>query len=321
MTLCLEKKQQIDYNGNDCFDRQTIFLQKVNFMKQTFPAVIPKRAAVINDLTGFGRCSLAVVLPIINAMKVQACPVPTSVFSNHMGFHSYYYQDLTDGLSSYLKGYDSLGLLFDGIYCGFLNSPRQSQCVRRFLKQQSHQASPLVLLDPVMGDHGKTYRIVTAALCQEMKSLVSYATILTPNLTEACLLTDTKYPEKNVSTALLQEISEKLHEMGPSKVAITGIQDDTNVINYCSEKKQAGIHTFSYQTPCNGESRPGTGDIFASILTADALNGHSFQHSVQKAADFISLCVNASSQAGVPIQEGVIFENYLALLWEEVYEN
>ena len=146
-------------------------------MKQLFSAAIPKKAAVINDLTGFGRCSLAVVLPIINAMKVQACPVPTSVFSNHMGFHSYYYQDLTEGLSPYLNGYDTLGLTFDGIYCGFLNSPKQFHSVSAFLKQQSAAAHPLILIDPVMGDHGKLYRIVTEELCREMKHLISFATV------------------------------------------------------------------------------------------------------------------------------------------------
>ena len=289
-------------------------------MTRSISAAIPKKAAVINDLTGFGRCSLAVVLPIINAMRVQACPVPTSVFSNHMGFHSYYYHDLTEGLSSYLKGYDTLDLTFDGIYCGFLNSPGQFHSIRSFLENQCRIASPLILIDPVMGDHGKTYRIVTEELCREMKQLISLATILTPNLTEACLLTDTPFPEKAVSASFLQELSEKLHFMGPSKIAITGIPHDTNVINYCSEKTDTKIRTFSYEIASNGESRPGTGDIFASILTAASLNGVPFETSVKKAADFIRICVNASAQAGVPISEGVIFENYLSLLWEDINE-
>ena len=285
-------------------------------MKDLFSAAIPKKAAVINDLTGFGRCSLAVVLPIINAMKVQACPVPTSVFSNHMGFHSYYYQDLTEGLSSYLNGYHALGLTFDGIYCGFLNSPKQFHSVRTFFQQQSENAHPLILIDPVMGDHGKLYRIVTEELCREMKQLISFATVLTPNLTEACLLTDTPYPEKDITDSFLRELSKKLHSMGPTHVAITGITHDTTVTNYCSEKTDIGIHNFCYQTSTNGEARPGTGDIFASILTAALLNGISFESAVKKAADFIRTCVDASAQLGVPVKEGVIFENFLPLLWE-----
>lgn len=287
-------------------------------MKHPISAAIPKKVAVINDLTGFGRCSLAVVLPIINVMQVQACPVPTSVFSNHMGFPSYHYQDLTEGLSSYLNGYDALSLHFDGIYCGFLNSTEQFDIVRQFLKKQCTDSMPLILIDPVMGDQGRPYRIVTPKLCQEMKRLISYASLLTPNLTEACLLTDTQFPHDDaVSSSFLQELTEKLHAMGPQKIAITGISHDTSVINYCSEKTDDGIRTFSYELPSNGESRPGTGDIFASILTADAVNNISFQRSVQKAADFISVCVNASARSGVPVKEGVIFEKYLSLLWTD----
>ena len=97
---------------------------------------IPKRVAAINDLTGFGRCSLAVVLPVLNAMKVPACPVPTSVFSSHMAFPSYYYRDLSDGLSPYLEEYRKLGLVFDGIYCGFLNSQQQFAPLERFMEGQ-----------------------------------------------------------------------------------------------------------------------------------------------------------------------------------------
>lgn len=283
-------------------------------MKQILSAAIPKKAAVINDLTGFGRCSLSVVLPIISAMKVQACPIPTSIFSNHMGFSSYHYQDLTDGLSSYLGHYDTLHLTFDGIYCGFLNSPKQFRSVTGFLEKQLSLSAPLILIDPVMGDHGRPYRIVTKELCQEMKRFVSFATVLTPNLTEACLLTDTPFPADTPGLSFLEELCDKLHALGPSHVAVTGIAKDDLITNYCSESKNGHTRHFSYQVKNNGESRPGTGDIFASILTAALLNGISFESAVKKAADFIRICVEASADANVPLQEGVILENYLSLL-------
>lgn len=290
-------------------------------MEYSIPDVIPKKTAVINDLTGFGRCSLAVVLPVISAMKVQACPVPTSVFSNHMGFSSYYHKDLTDGLSSYLDAYASLKLLFDGIYCGFLSSPAQFRSIFRFIQMQQHSAasqnkiSPVILIDPVMGDLGKPYKIVTAALCHEMRQLVHTATIVTPNLTESCILTNAVYPTSHPSESFLRETAEKLIDMGPDKAVITGISKGNCVYNYCAERLDGKLHFFICETPFNGESRPGTGDIFASILMADALNGVDFEASVKKAADFIHICVNASSQAGVPVKEGVLLENYLSLLF------
>lgn len=289
-------------------------------IKITPDRTIPKKIAAINDLTGFGRCSLAVVLPVINAMKVQACPVPTSVFSSHMAFPSYYYRDLSDGLTPYLEEYDRLELHFDGIYCGFVNSPAQFAPLSRFMECQNQKCRPVILIDPVLGDSQKTYRIVTDELCQRMKHFISYATILTPNLTEACLLTDTPWPDKPADPDFLYALMKKLLQMGPDKAVITGIPHDNSLINYCGEKTGQCLSVFSCETASNGESRPGTGDLFAAVLVADAVNQVPFVRSVQKAVDFIRICVNASAGAGLPRREGVLFENHLSYLWSDPNE-
>lgn len=286
-------------------------------MNENISHTIPKRAVLINDLTGFGRCSLAVALPVVNAMKVQACPVPTSIFSNHMGFPSYYYKDLSDSLSPYLEGLSALGAAFDGIYCGFLNSAQQFEGVRHFLDVQEEKASPIILIDPVLGDHGKTYRIVTKEHCHEMKQLCAYATILTPNLTEACILTDTPFPAQTPDEAFLHDIAQKLLSLGPKKVAITGISHEDTLLNYCMEKKET-LSSFSYAVPSDGKAWPGTGDLFASILMADALHDTPFESSVRKAADFIRLCVEDSQRLGAVSREGVLFENHLSVLWRDL---
>ncbi len=282
-------------------------------------AALPKRAAAINDLTGFGRCSLAVVLPVMNVMGIQTCPVPTSVFSNHMMFPAYSYRDLCDFLPAYLDTYDRLRLSFDGIYCGFLNSTEQFHTIRRFLEKQRENGCDAVLIDPVLGDMGKTYHIVTEALCAQMKELVPLATILTPNLTEACILTDMPFPHETPGAGFLEELSGRLLDMGIRRAAITGILHEGRILNYCVEKTEHTVHTFSYESSSNGESRPGTGDLFASILTADLLNHVPFEASVRKAADFIRICVNASAAAAVPIREGVLFEPYLSMLGKRPY--
>ena len=159
---------------------------------------IPKKIAMINDIAGYGRCSTTVSLPIISAMGVQVCPVPTSVFSNHTGFPVHFMHDCTPILPQYLEKWQELELTFDGIYCGFLGSVEQIGIVRDFLVSQIEiqeskalSARPAVILDPVMGDHGKAYRTVTPEHCAQMKELLSLADIITPNITEACLLADT----------------------------------------------------------------------------------------------------------------------------------
>lgn len=275
---------------------------------------IPKKIAMINDIAGFGRCSTTVALPVISAMKVQACPVPTSVFSNHTGFPIYHFDDYTDNMTDYLDAWDKLGLSFDGILCGFLGSVRQIQIVEQFILKQAN--SPLVILDPVMGDHGQAYHTITEEHCREMKKLIQYSDMITPNITEACLLTGTPYQDNGWVPSDIQNILRKLHQMGPSQIAITGIQEDDYYVNYIFSEKYKETDCFKIiRSEAAGESRPGTGDIFASILAADAVNGTDFYTSVQKASDFIRICTDASSQAGIPVPEGVCFENFLEFLW------
>lgn len=262
---------------------------------------IPKKIAMINDIAGYGRCSTTVSLPIISVMGVQVCPVPTSVFSNHTGFPVHFMHDCTPILPQYLEKWQELELTFDGIYCGFLGSVEQIGIVRDFLVSQIEiqeskalSARPAVILDPVMGDHGKAYRTVTPEHCAQMKELLSLADIITPNITEACLLADIPYRESGWTAEELTALADRLHAMGPDRIVITGMQEQEDFINFisCSSgaatadenaAKAGRIHSCC-RMHAAGESRPGTGDIFASIIAADAVNGIPFPASVEKAA-------------------------------------
>ena len=139
------------------------------------------RLAMINDIAGFGRCSTTVSLPVISVMKVQVCPVPTSVLSNHLGFPLCHFDDYTSHMRDYIKIWKELGLTFDGLYCGFLGNEEQIDIVREFVEMFR---PPLFLLDPVMGDHGRAYSSITETHVQKMKELLPLADIITPNITE-----------------------------------------------------------------------------------------------------------------------------------------
>ena len=186
------------------------------------PCRIPKKIAMINDIAGYGRCSATESIPIISAMKVQVCPVPTSLFSNHTGFPVHFMHDCTPYLRDYLAKWKELGFRFDGIYCGFLGSAEQIGIVQEFL---AGWPDVPFILDPVMGDHGKAYRTVTPEHCEGLKFLLSRAAIITPNITEACLLTDTPYRESGWKRDELCLLARQLHAMGPDKVVITGLRD------------------------------------------------------------------------------------------------
>lgn len=270
------------------------------------------RLAMINDIAGFGRCSTTVSLPVISIMKVQVCPVPTSVLSNHLGFPLCHFDDYTSHMRDYIKVWSELGLTFDGLYCGFLGNEEQIDIVREFVEMFR---PPLFLLDPVMGDHGRSYSSITKTHVQKMKELLPLADIITPNITEACLLTGTPWKDGEWTMQELSGLCEKLASLClkdsvSASIVITGIRHGDSLVNFLWDD---GVYT-TVSTPIAGASRPGTGDIFASILAADAVRGETLLTSVQKAANFVGLCIAGSEKAGTPVQEGVVFEKYLAAL-------
>ena len=282
------------------------------------------RLAMINDIAGFGRCSTTVSLPVISVMKVQVCPVPTSVLSNHLGFPLCHFDDYTSHMRDYIKVWNELGLTFDGLYCGFLGNEEQIDIVREFVEMF---LPPLFLLDPVMGDHGRAYSSITETHIQKMKELLPLADIITPNITEACLLTGTPWKDGEWTMQELSGLCERLADIcqqesvtsgeastgttaNGASIVITGIRQGDSLVNFLWDD---GVYT-TVSTPIAGASRPGTGDIFASILAADAVRGETLLSSVQKAANFVGLCIAGSENAGTPVQEGVVFEKYLAAL-------
>lgn len=266
-----------------------------------------KKVAVINDISGFGRCSLTVELPIISHMGVQACPVPTSIFSNHTGFPHYFFDDYTERMQEYMRQWEKLGIKFDGIASGFLGSEKQIQIVKEFIKEFTSE-STRVLVDPVMGDHGKLYATCTTRLCDKMKELVRMADITTPNLTEACVLTGTSYKEVGWRKKELYAMAQAIADMGPSKVVITGIPQGQFIANYVFEQDKGSRILRTHRV---GTGRPGTGDIFASIIASDAVNEVPFDRSVSKASSFVKKCIERSIAMEIPTQEGVCFEELL----------
>ncbi len=268
-----------------------------------------KKIAVVNDFSGFGRCSIAVALPIISVMKIQCCPVPTSIFSNHTGFDSYFFEDYTTKMEPYLAEWKKLDLHFDGICTGFLGSVEQISLVETFLQEFTDDHTT-VLIDPVMGDYGTPYPTYTLEMCRRMKQLVQYGDILTPNLTEACILTDTPYKE-HWHVAEIEQMARTLSEMGPEKIVVTGIPQGSFVANLCYEQ---GKEVTLRRTHRVGTSRSGTGDIFAAILAADAVNGVAFEDSVKRASQFIKQCIISSIERDIPLTDGVCFEEHLAKL-------
>ena len=265
-----------------------------------------KKIAVINDFCGFGRCSLAVSLPIISALKVQCCPLPTSVFSNHTGFESFYYTDYTCHMDNYIDEWQKLNLKFNGILTGFLGSAEQIDIVHRFFEHFKTE-NTVTVVDPVMGDYGKLYPTYSKKLASLMKSLVPFSDILTPNLTEACILTETEY-DPNIKKEKLFELCKTLSAKGPKKIVISGLERGDDLENFIYDRDKDPVIIREHKV---GPCRSGTGDVFSSIIAADAVNGIDFEDSVRHASTFIAKVLRRTIELELPKTDGICFEEFL----------
>lgn len=271
-----------------------------------------KKLALIHAISGFGHSTMSVILPVVSAMGVQGCPLPTAVFSNHTGFADWYKLDFTEHMSPYTQAWTNLGLTFDGIYSGYMGSGVQAGEVLSLV--QAHPEA-LYFLDPVMGDHGRLYSAITPEHVAGMKALTAHAQYLLPNITEACVLTDTEY-RADFNHDEICSILRKLHALGPSHIVITGISTGDTLTNYVSEMSEQGHLVEQVSMPVAGKSRPGTGDIFGAVVVSGTLKGQPLTQCVRKAAHFVSECIKLSDDYDLPVKEGTCFELLLPKLMQ-----
>lgn len=269
-----------------------------------------KKVAMINDLSGYGRCSLTVAIPILSAMKVQCCPVPTSILSNHTGFPVYFFDDYTKKLPEYLEKWGELGLTFDGIVSGFLGSQEQIRIVKEMIGRFKGPGTKVVI-DPIMGDNGKPYATYTGPMCEGMKELVGLGDVVTPNLTEACILTDRPYRREGWKFEELLELAGEIKALGARSVVITGIVQGSFLANFVAEE---GKKPVLCRTKRVGRERPGTGDVFSSVVSAAVVRGLPLETGVRLASSFVKECIRRSEELEIPVENGVCFEELMGIL-------
>ena len=278
------------------------------------------KAAVINDLSGFGRCSLGVAVPILSVCGIQACSVPTAVLTNQTGFPHYYCNDLTEHLDEYIKMWNLCKAEFNGIYSGYIAHPKQADFIGSFIDNFKKEDT-LVLVDPVMGDNGEIYKSYSENMCEKIRELTMKADVITPNFTELCILTEADYSEictlssdkkKDEIKKLTQKLINRKNDL---TVIVTGIDDDDKICN------MAFTANDEYSTVSRrlGKSFSGTGDIFASVVFSMMLNGKDLETAVNIAAEFIEKSIK-DTLAEDPDPDhnyGVEFEKNLGFLIEK----
>ena len=277
-----------------------------------------KRVAAIHDLSCFGRCALTVIIPTLSAMGIQVVPVPTCLLSSHTGgFTDLHFEDLEPSMHQIADHFDRLNLRFDAIYTGFLGSASQISEVRAFIDRFSSEDT-LVFVDPVMGDDGELYSTYTPELMRGMSKLCRGADIITPNLTEACFLTDTPYRDTDLMSEqeirdFTAELCEKLKATGAEKIVITGIPSGKSKLYVCGDGVGENAPTL-YGIDRVHKNYPGTGDLFACVLLGCLLRGDEFAGAITTAADFTRKVMEYSAKFNTPEREGVALEAFLGEL-------
>lgn len=267
------------------------------------------RVAAVHDLCGYGKCSLGVAIPVLSAAGIDVCPVPTSLFSAHTRFSEFYMHDTTPILGAYLDAWQKEDIELDGIYSGFLGSAEQVGIIQRLYREYP---GALRIVDPVMGDGGKKYPTYTSEMCDAMRGLVAGADVLTPNLTEASLLTGIPYTGQDANEDQVKHMMDALLEKGAKAVVLKGIVrgGERTIRNYVGVGMAA-----SPVAEVVGELLPymlhGTGDLFASGLTGAVYAGRSLYDAVEFAGALVRHAMQITRDQPDYEVRGVSFESVL----------
>ena len=269
-----------------------------------------KKVAAVHDLSGVGRVSLTVVIPILSSMGFQVCPLPTAVLSSHTQYPHFSFLDLTDEMPRIISEWKRLDVEFDAIYTGYLGSPRQVQIVADFINDFRQEGS-LVVVDPVMGDNGKLYANFDETMVREMQQLITRANVITPNLTELFYLLDLPYKGENSDEELKRYLGQ-LSDKGPQIVIITSVPvcgdaHHTSVYAY----NRVGNRYWKVTCPYLPAHYPGTGDTFTSVVTGSLLQGDSLPIALDRATQFILQGIRATFGYEYDNRDGILLEKVL----------
>ena len=260
----------------------------------------------IQDISCVGQCSLTVALPILSACGVETCILPSAVLSTHTaGFTGFTCHDLTDDIPAIAAHWQKENIKFDAFYTGYLGSEKQIAYVKDIFAKLGKEHA-MTFVDPAMADNGKLYPAFDLAYANTMKSLCFAADIILPNLTEACLLTDTPYQE-TYTEAFITEVINKLKAAGAKTIILTGIGYTPDTTGVIVVEKDTTRHYTHKRIPkgCHG-----TGDVYASAFVGAYLRGMSAYDAAKLAADYTVKCIEIT-QSDPSHWYGVKFEQVI----------
>jgi pyridoxine kinase len=255
-------------------------------------AKAPKKVMAMHDMCGYGRSSLTAVFPALSVLNCQVCPLPTALLSSHLGFANPSILNLSDELKKFLHQWQNLGLHFDSFYSGYLASPDQVEIAKQYI----HTFQPkFIFVDPVLGDNGQLYHGFDERQVVAMRELFAIAHVVSPNMTEACLLLG-EPPVISLPDLAVHDYLKRLAMMGPSKVCITGVPsaDGLTLTTYGYDHDKKLLYQIA--TPRILRDLHGTGDSLASAMLGMMLQGYGFNQAIARAVSYVQRAAQLAQQ-------------------------
>ena len=197
-----------------------------------------KRIITVQDISCVGKCSLTVALPIISAMGVEACVLPTAVLSTHTAFKGFTFRDLTSDIEPICRHWKDENIQFDAIYTGYLGSFEQLDLMHKLMADSGSTA--LKIVDPCMADNGKLYPGLTQEFAFAMAKLCGKADVVVPNLTEASFMLGIPYQAAGYNKDYIISVLKQLAQLGAKQVVLKGIEfekENRNSILRCQYRR------------------------------------------------------------------------------------
>lgn len=271
-----------------------------------------KRVITIQDFSCLGRCSLTAALPVISAAGVECCGLPTAVLSNHTGLPGSHIKDLTEEIKPIGEQLKRLGVRFDAIYTGYIANAGQMEIIKEFIAEFRGQDT-IVFVDPVMGDNGRMYSALTEDYPEKMRELCAVADVITPNITEACLMLGLDYDKYDTKEMLFE-----LKKLGAGTAVITGVESKTEGTVLTGAAAYDGERFYEEYAPKQPVLCSGTGDLFTAALVGAIMRGTGFERALKAAVSFCAESARLTAADPDRREYGVNFEQALSGYMEEI---
>ncbi len=273
----------------------------------------PKRVLCIMDISVVGRAGLSAVLPVLAASGVQACALPAALYSTHTGgFDVPARQNEADFCKKALQHFSQQEIEFDAVYIGYLCTEDQFDMAEQAI---INYPNAIHIVDPAMGDDGKSYSGISSVLISRMQKLCKMANLITPNFTESALLMGEDPKEYTDGENLAKRRIDVLTGENRS-VVITSVPDKKG--GYVSMGKQAPQdEVFIQQSSYVPQRYPGTGDLFTAALCGCILQGNTIKEGVKRATMFVQTAAKTTYDAKAEPRHGLWIEPHLPMLAKE----